>query len=179
MCKNKNLQKKMVNLFEEKVAKIPTSFAFDDVDEYEKAQYPIPAVEREVFKKVLQAEYPDLRYRNIEGLITIDDFAVKVENELKKKEEFFSKALAIIRNVAGHPEYTLDSFLFEEFEPRYLTGNKKLSDQANYFVHCQKVYNALALKMYTKVVFRPSAPALEKVHNLRELIDLYYRKGRF
>ena len=179
MCKNKNLQKKMVNLFEEKVAKIPTSFAFDDVDECEKAQYPIPAVEREVFKKVLQAEYPDLRYRNIEGLITIDDFAVKVENELKKKEEFFSKALAIIRNVAGHPEYTLDSFLFEEFEPRHLIGNKKLSDQANYFVHCQKVYNALALKMYTKVIFYPSAPALEKVHNLRELIDLYYRKGRF
>ena len=42
-----------------------------------------------------------------------------------------------------------------------------------------KVYNALALKMYTKVVFYPSAPALEKVHNLRELIDLYYRKGQF
>ena len=179
MCKNKNLQKKMVNLFEEKVSVLPTSFAFDDVDECEKAQYPIPAVEREVFKKVLQAEYPDLRYRNIEGLVTIDDFALKVEEEQKRKEDFFNKALAIIREVAGHPEYTLDSFLFEEFKPRYQTGSQRLSDEAHYFIKCQKVYNALAEKMYTTWTFHPSAPALERVRNLRELIDLYYRKGRF
>ena len=179
MCKNKDLQKKMVKLFEEKVAKIPSAFAFDDADEREKVLYPIPAVEREIFKKVVQTEFSDLRYRNIEGLVTINDFAVKVEDELKKKKEFFNKALDIIREVAGHPEYTFDSFLFEEFKPRFQNGNKKLSDNANYFVHCQKVYNALTVKMYSNGVFHPSAPALEKVRNLRELIDVYYRKGRF
>lgn len=179
MCKNKDLQKKMVNLFEEKVAKIPSAFAFDDADEREKALYPIPPIERELFKKVVQAEFPDLRYRNIDGLITIDDFAVKVEEELKKKEDFFNKALGIVREVSGHPEYTLDSFLLEEFEPRYQTGNKRLSDEANYFVKCQKVYNALSKQMYTKERFYPKSTALENAGNLRQLIEIYYRKGRF
>ena len=160
----------MIHLFEEKVGQIKKE---------EKTLYQIPATKREVFKKAIQLAFPDLRYRNIDGLITVNDFIVKAEEELKKKEEFFNKALELIREVAGHPEYSFDSFLFEEFEPRYQSGNKKLSDEANYFVHCQKVYNALAVKMYSKSVFHPSAPALEKVRNLRELIDVYYRKGRF
>ena len=169
----------MVELFEEKVSKVPTIFAFDDADEREKADYPIPPLEREVFKKVLQAEYPDLRYRNIDGLVTIDDFAVKIEEEQQKKENFFNKALDIIRDVTGHPEYTFDSVLLEEFKPSHASGNKRLSEEAHYFVRCQKVYNALSEKMYTKVVYHPSAPALAKAKNLRELIDIYYRKGRF
>ena len=169
MCKNE-LKNKMINLFEEKVGKIGKA---------EKALYQIPATKREVFKKAIQLAFPDLRFRHIEGLVTINDFTVKVEKELEKREKFFSKALEIIREVAGHPEYTFDSFLFEEFEPRYQRGNKKLSDESNYFVRCQKVYNALAVKMYHKSVFHPSAPALEKAKNLRELIDVYYRKGRF
>ena len=169
----------MVSLFEEKVAKVPTIFAFDNVDKREKAQYAIPAIEREVFKKVVQEEWPDLRYRNIDGLTTIDDFAVKIETELQKKEDFFTKALAIIRDVTGHSEYTLESALLEEFKPKHITGNKHLSENAHYFIRCQKVYNALSEKMYTTWVFHPTAPALEKTRNLRELIDLYYRKGRF
>ena len=179
MCKNKALQKKMVELFEEKVAKIPTAFAFDDADEREKAQYPIPAIERDIFKKVLQAEFSDLRYRNIDGLVTIDDFTVKVEEELQKKEGFFQKALALIQEVTKHPEYTLDSVLLAEFKPKHKTGNKRLSEEAHYFLKCLKVYNALSEKMYTKVTYHPSAPALEKASNLQELIDIYYRKGRF
>ena len=179
MCKNKNLQKKMVNLFEEKVAKIPTSFAFDDTDEREKVQYPIPAIEREVFKKILQTEYPDLRYRNIEGLVTIDDFALKVEEEVQRKVDFFNKALGIIREVAGHPEYKFDSVLYSEFKPKHTSGPKRLSDEAHYFIRCQKIYNKLSEKMYTKVTFHPSTPALEKAQTLGELIDIYYRKGRF
>lgn len=180
MCKNKNLQKRMVNLYEEKVAKIPVGlFAEDDAEEYEKVRYPIPIIERDLFKKVIQQEFSDLRFRNIDGLITIDDFAVKVEAELQKKEDFFDKALEIIRKMAKHPEYTFESVLFEEFKPKHISGSKRLSDESHYFIRCQKVYNALSEKMYTKVVFHPSAPALEKVTTLRELIDLYYRKGRF
>lgn len=180
MCQNKNLQKKMVQLYEEKVARIPTSlFAKDDADEREKAQYPIPPIERDIFKKIIQAEFPDLRYRNIGGLVSIDDFAVKVEEELQRKEDFFNKALDIIREVTGHPEYTFESVLLEEFKPKQISGSKRLSDEAHYFIKCQKVYNALSEKMYTKIVFHPSAPALEKVTTLRELIDIYYRKGRF
>ena len=179
MCRNKKLQKKMVELFEEKVSKVPTIFAFDDADEREKAQYPIPPIEREIFKKVLQAEYPDLRYRNINGLTTIDDFAVKIETELQKKEDFFTKALDIIRDVTGHPEYTFESTLLEEFKPSHASGNKRLSEEAHYFIRCQKVYNALSTQMYTTWIYRPSAPALAKAKNLRELIDIYYRKGRF
>lgn len=169
----------MVSLFEEKVAKVPTIFAFDSVDEREKAQYAIPAIEREVFKKVVQEEWPDLRYRNINGLVTIDDFAAKIEAELQKKEDFFNKALAIIRDVTGHPEYTFESTLLEEFKPKHITGNKHLSENAHYFIRCQRVYRALSAKMYTKVIFYPSAPTLERASTLRELIDIYYRKGRF
>ena len=169
----------MVDLFEEKVAKIPTSFAFDDADEREKALYPIPAIEREVFKKVVQEEFSDLRYRNIDGLVTIDDFAVKIEEELHKKEVFFYKALGTICEVTNHPEYTFDSVLLEEFKPKHTTGSKRLSEEAHYFIKCLKVYNALSTQMYTTWVFRPSAPALKKANNLRELIDIYYRKGRF
>jgi len=179
MCNNKDLQKKMVELFEEKVSKIPLAFAMDDTDEREKANYPIPAIEREIFKKVVQTEWPDLRYRRIEGLVTIDDFALKVEEELQRKEDFFTKALGIIRDITGHPEYTLESVLFAECKPKHKKGNKRLSEESNYFVKCQKVYSALSAKMYTTVIFHPSSPALEKAGNLQELIDIYYRKGRF
>ena len=179
MCQNKSLQKKMVELFEEKVSKIPLAFAMDDADEREKAQYPIPIVERDLFKRAIQTEWADLRYRRIEGLVTIDDFALKLEEELQRKEDFFAKALGIIRNITEHPEYTLESVLLEEFKPKHTSGKERLSEEANYFVKCQKVYNALSAQMYTTVVFHPSAPAIEKVGNLKDLIDIYYRKGRF
>ena len=170
MCQNKNLQKKLVDIFEEKVAAIPSE---------NKAYYKIGPSERHAFKKAIQEAFPDLRYRVIDGLVTIDDFAVKVEAELKKREDFFNKALDLIRMVTEHPEYTLDSVLFAEALPKHKTGNQRLSEQANYFVKCQKVYRALSAKMYTKVIFHPTAPALEKVKTLHDLIDVYYRKGRF
>lgn len=170
MCKNKNLQKKLVDLFEEKVANIPGE---------NKPHYKVNPTERHAFKKAIQEAFPDLRYRDIDGLVTIDDFADKVEAEIKKREDFFNKALDLICMVTEHPEYTLDSVLFAEVVPKHQTGNKRLSEEANYFVKCQKVYNALSAKMYTKVVFHPTAPALEKTKNLRDLIDVYYRKGRF
>ena len=179
MCKNKKLQKKMVELFEEKVSAIPVVFEQDDDNGDEKAMYPIPVREREPFKKVVQEAFPDLRYRNIDGLVTIDDFAVKVEAELKKREDFFNKALELIRTVSKHPEYDFDSVLFAETLPKHKTEKKRLSEQANYFVKCQKVYRALSAQMYSKVIFHPTAPTLEKTKNLRELIDVYYRKGRF
>lgn len=179
MCKNKKLQKRMVDLFEEKVAKVPAIFAFDDLDEREKAQYPIPIAERDVFKKVVQSEFPDLRYRNINGLITIDDFAQKVEEELQRKKDFFNKALELIQKVTGHSEYTFGSILYEEHLPTHKEGNARLSDEANYFIICQKVFRALSSQMYTKIIFHPTAPALENAKNLHELIDIYYRKGKF
>jgi len=180
MCQNKTLQKKMVNLYEEKIATIPMGLYAEDItDEREKAKYPIPIIERDLFKKVIQQKFTDLRFRNIDGLISIDDFAVKVEKELKKRKAFFKEALKNIREVSQHPEYTFRSILYAEFKPKHTSGTKRLSDEANYFIKCQKVYNALSAKMYTKVVYHPTAPALAKVHNLYELIDLYYRKGRF
>ena len=165
----------MVDLFEERVAPIPASYA----DEKEKAKYEIPIIERSIFKKVIQKEFPDLRYRNINDLSTIDDFANKIEKEIQNKEAFFNKALDIIRRITGHPEYTFDSVLLEEYKPQHSEGNKRYSDEANYFIKCQKVYNALAENIYTKVVYHPSAAELERTKNLRELIDIYYRKGNF
>ena len=165
----------MVDLFEERVAPIPASYA----DEKEKAKYEIPIIERSIFKKVIQEEFPDLRYRNINGLSTIDDFANKIEKEIQNKEAFFNKALDIIRRITGHPEYTLDSVLYEEFKPHTRFGNQRFSKEANYFLKCQKVYNTLSENMYSKVMYHPSAAELERTKNLRELIDVYYRKGHF
>lgn len=165
MCRSKKIKQKLLSLYREKVGNIS--------DENEE----IPIIQRDALKKAIQLAYPNLRYRNINGLVTIDDFANKIEHETAYREEFFTKALELIRRVTGHQEYTFDSFLFEEYEPRYLNGNKKMSDEANYFIKCQKIYQALA--RMNKECFHPSSPKLESVKNLRELIDLYYRRGRF
>lgn len=165
MCRSKKIKEKLLSLYREKVGPIA-----GENDE-------IPILERDAFKKAIQLAYPDLRYRNINGLVTINDFANKIEKEQVKKQEFFDKALNIICEVSGHPEYTLDSVLFEECLPQHSEGNKKLSEEANYFIKCQKVYYALA-KM-TPRIFTPKSTALENTKNLASLIDVYYREGRF
>ena len=171
MCKSKKLQQTLIDLFEEKVGQIPTEIE-------DKARYIIPAYDRNDFKKVIQSKWPDLRYRNINGLNTIDDFAVKIEQEIDKKEKFFEKALGIIREVSGHPEYTFVSVLFEEEMPRSTDNNARQSKEANYFLKCNKVYQALGRQMHA-TPFLPNIASLERAKNLKELIDLYYRKGLF
>ena len=165
MCKSKQIKQKLLSLYREKVGNIS--------DENEE----IPILERDVFKKAIQLAYPNLRYRNINGLVTINDFANKIEREIAKKQEFFAKALNVICEVSGHPEYTLESVLFEECLPQHNEGNQRLSEEANYFIKCQKVYHALA-KM-TPRIFNPKSTALENAKNLESLIDVYYREGRF
>ncbi|MBQ8465065.1 MAG: hypothetical protein IJ529_05485 [Alphaproteobacteria bacterium] len=168
-----HLEKDLVGLYEDKVAAIPSDF------EGPKENYVVPAIERERFKKFIQKEFPQLRYRNIEGILTIAQFAQKIANEAFSRHEFFDKALETIRETVHHPEYDFESVLLAEHKPVHLSGSQSLSEQANYFVKCQKVYNALSERMYTKEKFYPKSTALENAGNLRQLIEIYYRKGRF
>lgn len=127
-------------------------------------------------QRKIQQLYPDLRYRHCGELRTLGDYINKAIDEDNFKREFFEKALGIISETSGHPEYTLDSKLYAEHLHH---GNVKESQEGNYYVHCLPVYKALTKRMYTKVEYYPNPSLLENAHTLRELIDIYYRKGRF
>lgn len=127
-------------------------------------------------KRKIQQAYPDLRYHNCGDLKTLGDYIDKAVEEDNFKREFFEKALGIIREVSGHPEYTLDSKLYVEHLHH---GELKESQEANYYANCIPVYKALTKRLYTKVEYYPNPCLLERARNLREVIDVYYRKGRF
>lgn len=171
MCRSKKIRKKVIELFEEKVCQIPL-YLRD-----EKQSYKPSLVERELLTKAIRTEYPDLRFCNTETLMCLEEFASRIEQELKKKESFFQTGLDIIRQVSGHPEYTLESRLFEDTIP-HSEGTCRLSEAANHFIRCNKVFSALARGLSLQAYY-PNSVALELAPNLRALIDIYYRKGRF
>ena len=171
MCR-KQVKARIAEIFDERVKTLPHEQA-KNVDE--RMAYRLNSLDCERMKKAIQAEFPDLRFRRTDGLFTLHDFAVKLENQMQKKEAFFDLALSIIRNFSKHPEYTLNSKLFAEDMPK---NTEDQSGSANYCIKCRPVMSALATRLFT-VPYYPSSSALEKAENLREVIDLFYRRGQF
>ena len=168
MCR-KQVKLRVAEIFDTQVKKLPHEQQ-KELDE--RMAYRLNSFDSEKLKKAIQREFPDLRFRKTEGLFTLKDFAVKLENQMKKKEDFFELALGIIRKTAKHPEYTFESKLFKEFVPQ---SSDDQSASAIYCIKCRPVVQALATRLFA-VPYYPSSIALEKAKDLREFIDLFYFK---
>ena len=58
--------------------------------------------------------------------------------------------------------------------------NEYLSQESRYFLTADKVYRALSVGLKgERSAYYPPTSLLEKAKNIREIIDLYYRRGRF
>lgn len=139
------------------------------------------ARKRESLKQMLRQVLPDLRISTSLGLVKVSDFAAYVERQEEKKETFFQKGLAIVRDVTGK-EYGLDDDLYSELRPDEATHgtNEYLSQQCRYFIKTNKVFQALSIGLKgEKRAYYPPTSLLEKAKNIKEIIDLYYRRGRF
>lgn len=136
---------------------------------------------RESLKQMLRQVLPDLRISTSLGLVTVSDFAAYVERQEEKKNVFFKQGLAIVRDVTGK-EYGFDDDLYSELRPdEEVHGtNEYLSQQCRYFIKANKVYQALSLGLKgARGAYYPPVSRLETAKNLREIIDIYYRRGRF
>ena len=140
--------------------------------------YSVFPQKREDFKQLLRAVLPDLRISSTQGLITVADFANYVEKEEEKKKTFFAKGLRIIRDVTGNEKLSFDDDLYPELRP---SGEERtyLSEQCRYFIRANKVYSALSKGLDGRAGYYPPVSQLESCRTLREMIDLYYRRGRF
>ncbi len=139
------------------------------------------AQKRESLKQMLRQVLPDLRISTSLGLVKVSDFAAYVERQEEKKNAFFKQGLAIVQEVTGK-EYGLDDDLYSELRPdEEVHGtNEYLSQETKYFLHANKVYQALSLGLKgSKRAYYPPVSLLEKAKNIRWIIDLYYRRGRF
>lgn len=136
---------------------------------------------REALKQMLRQVLPDLRISTSLGLVTVSDFAAYVERQEEKRDDFFKKGLAIIREVTGK-EYGFDDDLYHELRPdeKVHGTNEHLAQQCRYFLKANKVYQALSLGLKgARGAYYPPVSRLETAKNLREIIDIYYRRGRF
>lgn len=137
---------------------------------------------REPFKQLLRNVLPNLRLRSSYGLVTVADFAGYVEKEEDKRTAFFQKGLEIARQMTGNNALTLEDDLYAELRPReeHHGTNAYLSEQCRYFVQANKVYTAWANGLKGRHwAYYPPVSALEKCRKLRDMIDLYYRRGKF
>lgn len=73
---------------------------------------------------------------------------------------------------------SLDDDLYPELRPSG-EGNAYLSAQSRYFIAANRVYNALSAGLKGRFAYYPPVSQLEKCRTLGEMIDLYYRRGRF
>ncbi len=133
---------------------------------------------REALKQLLRSVLPDLRIYSSLGLVTVADFADYIEKAEKKKKAFFDKGLQIIRDVTGNEKLSFDDDLYPELRP---SGEEctYLSEQCRYFIRANKVYSALSKGLDGRAGYYPPVSQLESCRTLREMIDLYYRRGRF
>ena len=84
--------------------------------------------------------------------------------------------------MTGHNALTLEDDLYAELRPReeHHGTNAYLSEQCRYFVQANKVYTAWANGLKGRHwAYYPPVSALEKCRKLRDMIDLYYRRGKF
>ncbi|CDB53321.1 unknown [Azospirillum sp. CAG:239] len=133
---------------------------------------------REALKQLLRSVLPDLRIYSSVGLVTVADFANYIEKAEEKKKTFFDRGLQIIREATGNENLSLDDDLYPELRPSG-EGNAYLSAQSRYFIAANRVYNALSAGLKGHFAYYPPVSQLEKCRTLREMIDLYYRRGRF
>ena len=126
---------------------------------------------REPFKQLLRNVLPDLRLRSSYGLVTVADFAGYVEKEEDKRTAFFQKGLEIARQMTGNNALTLEDDLYAELRPReeHHGTNAYLSEHTAWA-------NGLKGRHWA---YYPPVSALEKCRKLRDMIDLYYRRGKF
>ena len=139
------------------------------------------AQKREPLTQLLRQVLPDLRISTSLGLVKVSDFAAYIERQEEKKDAFFKQGLAIVREITGK-EYGLDDDLYHELRPdEDVHGtNEYLSQESRYFLTADKVYRALSVGLKgEKRAYYPPTSLLEKAKNIREIIDLYYRRGRF
>ena len=105
-----------------------------------------------------------------------------MEKEEDKRTPFFQKGLEIARQMTGNNALTLEDDLYAELRPReeHHGTNAYLSEQCRYFVQANKVYTAWANGLKGRHwAYYPPVSALEKCRKLRDMIDLYYRRGKF
>lgn len=149
-------------------------------DENQILSLPVFPQKREPLKQLLRSVLPNLRIRSSEGLVTVADFANYVETAQVKKNAFFSKGLEIIRTVTGNDRLSFDDDLYSELRPVNKSGNAYLSEQCRYFIKANKVYAALSKGLRGKLSpYCPPVSQLENCRNLLEIIDLFYRRGKF
>lgn len=135
---------------------------------------------REPLKQLLRSVLPDLRIRNLDGVVTVSDFANYIENAESKKKAFFNQGLQIVREITKNESLSLDDDLYAELRPTNETGNAHLSAQCRYFFKASSVYTALSVGLKGKhQPYYPPTSQLERCGSLKELINLYYRRGKF
>lgn len=134
---------------------------------------------REPFVQLMRSVLPDLRISRSDGFIKVADFAQQIENSEAKKRKFFERGLEIVRRVTGNPDYQFEDDLYPDLRPDRQDTKKRLSQEANYFCRANRVYMALAKELNPKNPYYPELTRCEKASNLRDLIDLYYRRGKF
>lgn len=134
---------------------------------------------RETLKQQLRKALPDLRLRSSDGLVRVSDFAEYIERAETKREGFFQKGLEIARLICEDAGLTLNDDLYAELRPQG-EGNAYLSAQCVYFLEASKVYNAWSQELKGDYYpYYPPVSLLEKCRTIREMIDLYYRRGKF
>ncbi len=139
------------------------------------------AQKREPLTQLLRQVLPDLRISTSLGLVKVSDFAAYIERQEEKKDAFFKQGLVIVREITGK-EYGLDDDLYHELRPDESTHgtNEYLSQQSRYFIKANKVYQALSVGLKgARSAYYPPTSLLEKAKTIREVIDFYYRRGRF
>ena len=116
-------------------------------------------------------------------LIQFMDELVELASEENKtrailvKEKFINEVLDVVKKISGHTEYGLGNRLFEELRVRESEPetNARQAEEVKFFMAANKVFSALS----QKTQYYPPYSVLANAENIRELAEIYYRRGQF
>lgn len=83
----------------------------------------------------------------------------------------------MVKKISGHTEYGLGNRLFEELRVRESEPetNARQAEEVKFFMAANKVFSALS----QKTQYYPPYSVLANAENIRELAEIYYRRGQF
>lgn len=150
---------------------------FTGVEGEEDLNLEIFSIKRENFVRHLRLLFPELRLRNSFGKKTVEDFIDALFAEQIYKEKFINEVLDVVKKISGHTEYGLGNRLFEELRVRESEPetNARQAEEVKFFMAANKVFSALS----QKTQYYPPYTVLANAENIRELAEIYYRRGQF
>lgn len=150
---------------------------FTGVEGEEDLNLEIFSIKRENFVRHLRLLFPELRLCNSFGKKTVKDFIDALFAEQIYKEKFINEVLDVVKKISGHTEYGLGDRLFEELRVRESEPetNARQAEEVKFFMAANKVFSALS----QKTQYYPPYSVLANAENIRELAEIYYRRGQF